>query len=227
MSKPTNFLVSNLNFLMGKRGLNPNSLSDHVRNEPPQATIFRIINGESLTPRDSTLQPLADFFGVPIHALRYVDLSSSSTFVDPVTAKELARGMKARRIVVLSANHGDLPERVWNDEGQPMSKPQGFAIIASDDEQAFLVPVLDDSLAPRYNAGEYALVEPGTPPELEDDVLLRLKTGALLLRRLVSRRGGIRVGSYRSPETQLFAEDEVSWLYTLSNPVPARKVTNQ
>lgn len=75
MVKTQTFLASNLQFLIEKRGLNPNSLADSLGNKPPQATIFRILTGESQTPRDDTVQPLADFFGVQVHELRYADLS--------------------------------------------------------------------------------------------------------------------------------------------------------
>lgn len=77
MSNSTNFLARNLQWLLERHGLNPNSLSERLGNKPPQATIFRILNGESLTPRDSTVQPLAEHFGVPVHELRYVDLQAA------------------------------------------------------------------------------------------------------------------------------------------------------
>ncbi|CAG9259558.1 HTH cro/C1-type domain-containing protein [Burkholderia diffusa] len=77
MSNSTNFLARNLQWLLERNGLNPNSLAERLANKPPQATIFRILNGESLTPRDSTVQPLAEHFGVPVHELRYVDLQAA------------------------------------------------------------------------------------------------------------------------------------------------------
>ncbi|WP_257803325.1 XRE family transcriptional regulator [Burkholderia glumae] len=77
MSNEANFLARNLQWLLDRHGLNPNSLAERLANKPPQATIFRIINGESLTPRDSTVQPLADHFSVPVHELRYVDLQAA------------------------------------------------------------------------------------------------------------------------------------------------------
>ena len=89
MSKLSTFLVSNLRFLMEERGLNPNSLAESVGKKPPQATIFRILNGESLTPRDDTLRPLADFFGVEVHELRYSDLSKPAESRVPHAAGEL------------------------------------------------------------------------------------------------------------------------------------------
>ncbi|MBB3257681.1 phage repressor protein C with HTH and peptisase S24 domain [Paraburkholderia bannensis] len=91
MSKTSIFLVQNLQFLMEKRGLNPNSLSEKVGNKPPQATIFRILNGESLTPRDETVRPLADFFGVSLQDLRYTDLKERALAPKPATGADVAR----------------------------------------------------------------------------------------------------------------------------------------
>lgn len=105
-----------------------------------------------------------------------------------------------------------------------MNASEEYATIATDDERAFLVPVFDNSLSPRYQAGEYALVEPGVTPEIEDDVLVRLKSGAILLRRLVSTRAGIKLGTYSSVETTTLAEDEIGWMFYVSNPVPRRKI---
>lgn len=79
-------------------------------------------------------------------------------------------------------------------------------------------------MAPRYNPGEFALVEPSTDPELEDDVLVRLETGETMLKRLVSRRGGIQLASYNEPGSMLFKPEEITWIYYVAHPVPARKI---
>lgn len=69
-------VISNLQFLMERGGLNPHSLAK--RSGVPQPTIFRILEGESTSPRDKTLRPLAEFFGVSIQDLRYGDLAGQS-----------------------------------------------------------------------------------------------------------------------------------------------------
>lgn len=74
-SRPVSSLVSNLLFLMNRSKLNPNSLAARLEGKLPQATIFRVLNGDSTTPRDSTVQVLADFFGLTLNEMRYVDLS--------------------------------------------------------------------------------------------------------------------------------------------------------
>lgn len=82
-------------------------------------------------------------------------------------------------------------------------------------------------MIPRYMPGEYALVEPGTEPEIEDDVLVRLATGQTLLKRLISRRGGIRLASYNSQEVMTFRTDEITWMYYVAHPIPARRIKHR
>ncbi|MFP1683370.1 LexA family transcriptional regulator [Alloalcanivorax sp. C16-1] len=67
---------TNLSFLMARAHMNPHSLAKETGVKQP--TIFRILEGESLTPRDKTLRPLADFFGVSVQDLRYADLPASA-----------------------------------------------------------------------------------------------------------------------------------------------------
>ena len=54
--------------LMARQQLTDNELADRVG--IPQPTISRIKNGDSRDPRDTTLRPLADYFGLTISQLR-------------------------------------------------------------------------------------------------------------------------------------------------------------
>ncbi|KAI3591628.1 hypothetical protein D9X30_3453 [Cupriavidus sp. U2] len=131
---------------------------------------------------------------------------------------------KYREIPVIGRAQGGLPERIWTDGDYPVEATQQFAEAASADPLAFLTPVVGLSMIPRFNPGEFALVEPGTEPELEDDVLVRLNTGETMIKRLLSRRQGIRLGSYNDPEVFTFDPDAVTWMYYVAHPVPARKI---
>lgn len=79
-------------------------------------------------------------------------------------------------------------------------------------------------MVPRFNPGEFALVEPGTEPEIEDDVLVRLATGETMIKRLLSRRAGLRLGSYNDPQVLTYDLEDVTWVYYIAHPVPARKI---
>lgn len=58
-----------LQLLMDAEGLNPNSLAERVNSGYSEAvtsqmTIWRIIKRETKDPRDTSLKPLADYFGL-------------------------------------------------------------------------------------------------------------------------------------------------------------------
>lgn len=63
-----NNLAKNLRFLLDREGMSENTLGE--RTGVPQPTINRILRGESRDPRDSTIRPLAKFFGVGLEDLK-------------------------------------------------------------------------------------------------------------------------------------------------------------
>lgn len=130
----------------------------------------------------------------------------------------------ARKVWVIGNGQGGLPDRIWEDGGYPVGASDKFAEVATDDQHAFVVCVRGDSMIPRYQPGEYALVEPSTAPEIEDDVLVRLASGETMLKRLLSRRAGVRLGSYNTAEVMTYREEDITWIYYVSHPIPARKI---
>ncbi|MCA8331863.1 LexA family transcriptional regulator [Burkholderia cepacia] len=221
MSQTYNFLVSNLQLLMLRRGLNPNSLAERLNNKPPQATIFRIISGESATPRDSTLQPIADFFGISVKALRYQNLAVTTPLIPTQQSKRM---FPMAKVFVVRIDQRGLPNSLWDREGNLIEHSEQYARIATEDPRAFLIVINDAALEPRYFPGEYVLVEPEYPPELEDDVIVCLLDGTVLIRRLVSRRNGIRLGTYRMIETESVASDKIAWMYAISDRIAIRRI---
>lgn len=98
-------------------------------------------------------------------------------------------------------------------------------VAATLDPRAFLYRVRDDTMAPRFNRGEYVLIEPGVAPEIEDEVLVRTTDGQAALARLVSRKGGgYRFGFWGSPATLTLDDSRVSWVYPVAHHIPARRV---
>jgi phage repressor protein C with HTH and peptisase S24 domain len=129
--------------------------------------------------------------------------------------------------VVGKGSGGLLPDRLWTDGDHPVGITSEYAEVVSQDPHAFIVEVVGTSMVPRFNPGEFALIEPDTEPDLEDDVLVRLVTGQTMLKRLLSRRTGWRLGSYNNTEILHFTPEEVSWVYYAAYPVPARKIKNR
>lgn len=132
-----------------------------------------------------------------------------------------------RRVFVVGRGQGGLAERLWTDGDYPVGATDEFAEIATSDPHAFLTPVVGLSMVPRFNPGEFAFVEPGTEPEAGDDVLVRLGSGETLIKKLASKRGGVvELQSYNEREQGplFYKPEEISWMYYIAHPVPARKI---
>ncbi|MFT0167519.1 helix-turn-helix domain-containing protein [Paraburkholderia mimosarum] len=87
---------------------------------------------------------------------------------------------------------------------------------------AFLFLVPDDSMAPRYLRGDFAIVEPQADIELEDDVLVGLNDGRVFLARLLSRRGPYKFGTYADPGGIYIEASNIAWTHYVSGFVSAR-----
>ena len=73
----------NLIYLMNKHGLNATSLANAAKANQP--SLFRIVNGVSQDPREDTLKPYAEYFGIEVADLRTKDLTSAAhSNVEPV-----------------------------------------------------------------------------------------------------------------------------------------------
>lgn len=118
------------------------------------------------------------------------------------------------------------PAQLWEVNGRPAFAAVGLAQVVSEDPQAFVVRVADASMEPRFPEGEYALVEPSLfKPEAESDVLVRLADGKVLLRRLISSDGGVKLGTYQGEPATVYSAAEVSWMYRVTRPVSAHAVS--
>lgn len=132
-----------------------------------------------------------------------------------------------RRVFVVGRAQGGLPERLWTDGDYPVGATDEYTEIATNDPHAFLTPVVGTSMVPRYNPGEFAFVSPALEPQAGDDVLVRLHTGQTLIKKLTSTRGGVvELYSYNEREQGplFFRLDEITWMYYIGYPVPARMI---
>lgn len=120
---------------------------------------------------------------------------------------------------------GFMPARIWTDGGHPVGATDEFALLASSDEEAFLAEVVGQSMFPKYENRNFALVEPNAPVDIEDVVLVRLHGGETMIKRLLSRRNGsYTFGSYNDPEILMFNEVEVTWVYYCAHEVPRKRI---
>lgn len=236
--------------LMARENLGPLPLAKRMGYPKLQPQIHRFVRGEVAAPKAATAAPLAAYFKIPLEAIydekaateaaRALGIgegltpprvlgSEPSVRTPPVTGAVQDVGppenfslRPARPVWVCGACQGGMPERIW--DGDWIGSATEYAEVSTGDEQAFLCRVVGESMSPRYHPGEYVLIEPGTDPDLEDDVLVRLADGSTMLKRLLSRRNGWRFGSYNSTEVLNFRPDEVTWVYYVAHGVPARKI---
>lgn len=154
--------------------------------------------------------------------------TSALLAAEPRTEFQPTRPERIRGVPVVGAGAGgSLPERMWTGGGHPVGLTDKYGEVASPDPHAFITKVVGLSMIPKYTPGDYALVEPGTEPDIEDDVLVRLRDRQTLLRKLLSRRGHVRLGSYNDPAILTCEKDEVVWMYYVAYPVPARKIKSR
>jgi hypothetical protein len=129
---------------------------------------------------------------------------------------------------VIGKGIGGRTDRDYGDADYPAGASDQFAEVPTADPNAFITPIFEDSMYPKFSKGDYALVEPNTPVDLEDDVLVKSTAEGPVLKRLLSRRGGmIRLGSYNRQDVITIPEEEIVWMYYVAFPVPAKKIKNR
>lgn len=123
---------------------------------------------------------------------------------------------------------GVMPERIWTDGDHPVGATDEYADLASSDDHAFLAEVVGQSMFPKYENKNFALVEPGTPIDIEDVVLVRLTDGSTMIKRLLSRRNGsYTLGSFNEPDLLVYEESQVSWMYYCAHEVPRKRIKSR
>jgi phage repressor protein C with HTH and peptisase S24 domain len=155
----------------------------------------------------------------------FVASPESSTSLLPLRYSVATRNF--RRVFVVGRGQGGLAERLWTDGDYPVGATDEYAELATTDPHAFLTPIVGTSMVPKFNPGDFVFVEPGTPPEAGDDVLVRLVTGQTLIKVLRSTRNGImELHSYNHLEQGplFFKVEEISWMYYIAHYVQARKI---
>lgn len=75
--------------LMRRSGDNPNSLAAKLNQKTKQPQIYKFLEGVAKEPRRSTLQPVADFYGISIEA-----------FYDPVLAHSMLKELQSGTAVI-------------------------------------------------------------------------------------------------------------------------------
>lgn len=149
--------------------------------------------------------------------------------------QQVAKALRTTPEYLLFGSPAPLPEHQAADTGfaAPIRRMEvmasgadrGWTVdIAALSPDSFLFLVPNDAMAPRYFRGDYAIVEPQVAPEVEDDVLVGLTNGQVALMRLLSRRAGLKLGTWANSATTTYAEPEIAWMHCVSGFVPARRI---
>lgn len=133
---------------------------------------------------------------------------------------------KARPVFVVDTSRSLENEEQYAGDSKPVSSVK-YASIATDDPGAFLIPVTDATMSPRYRPGEHVLVEPGEKYEAGDDVYVQLRRGERMIRELMSLDGlAIELAAHNCPgEPRVrIPVSDVQFIYYVSHAVPPRRI---
>lgn len=208
-------------------GVTPDEISPDLSAELRQAGLLALPNSEmgwAIVANNDQIAPQIGFSASTEKSDTLHSLQRNETANVPIPLQYSVDDRNVRRVFVVNYADTGMPETLWTDGDHPVGVTDHYAELATTDPRAFLSPIVGTLMSPRFNPGEFALVEPGTEPELEDDVLVRMMNGETMLRRLVSRRGGVQLASYGEPGTLLLKESDISWMYYVAHAVPARKI---
>jgi SOS-response transcriptional repressor LexA len=190
MKKPSLLVKKNLEWLIELRKTNPHELQRVTG--VPQPTIHRILSGESTDPRTSTLQPLADYFRVTVAELRDRDLESSVTLpliyaleTDVETAPEIVK--PPRRIPVVGRVQAGADGLLHIDDYNS-DHPDGFLLWYANCPESYALRIRGESMSPRYLPGEFVGVDPCAEVLPSDEVIVLLKDGRRMIKRLLWAR---------------------------------------
>lgn len=150
--------------------------------------------------------------------------------VDHVRTSEadLVGTVSVRRVPVVGTTVGG-PQREWMDMGYPRQWGKQYAELAVPDAKAYLLRVVGDAMHPVIREGHYVLACPGGEAEPGDEVVVRLKSGDMLLRLFAARRDGmLTLESYHDQVgTRVVHESDVEFMHPVDCVVRPRAIRKQ
>jgi phage repressor protein C with HTH and peptisase S24 domain len=195
MSNKELLVRKNLEWLIERAGTNPHVLKE--KTGVPQPTIHRILTGESTDPRTSTLQPLADHFGVTVADLRDRDLSASADPLPPGARRvhaadahdpSLTQIMKVT-LKVQAGITGFTVEPEYHD-GRTMGVPTEWVrnerFVAGD---LLAITVRGESMEPSLFDGDVIVVNTGDKTLVDGAVYAVNYEGEVVVKRMMRDAG--------------------------------------
>lgn len=162
------FVKNNLALLIARADTNPNALE--LATGVPQPTIHRILSGESKDPRTSTIQPLADYFGVDASDLRHRNFAIEG--IQRSMQNVMHAPIGTRKIPLVSyVQAGE-----WTETVDSYHPGDAASWIFTDQElsvSAFALEIKGDSMLPEFKPGDRVIIDPAVRPNPGDFVVAK------------------------------------------------------
>ncbi|WP_335953720.1 LexA family protein [Acinetobacter higginsii] len=154
------FLKSNIDYLLEKHNTNPNDLSE--KHGIPQSTIFRIQNGLTENPRQSTLQAISKWSGVDVgdlltKDLRSLDLASKK---DTIESNKIDSNVSKKAATLAPVLSWVQAGTFTNVQAVDLSQIEEWLPLPEECTNCFYLKVQGISNQPEFLEGDYILVDP-------------------------------------------------------------------
>lgn len=165
--------------LMEKNGENPYSLSIKLKNAVKQPQIYRFVTGIAREPRRSTMQPIADHYGIPVEAFydeqlagRHLVAIKSGTALSPSPLFEKSDNVSPvpafRMVPVLNTVNAGMYKEIVDTHPDDL---EYTPVLGPIKRYTFALRVEGDSMAPAFKHGAVVIVDPDMPPKPKDCVI--------------------------------------------------------
>ena len=211
------FLKSNIDYLLEKHKTNPNELSE--KHGIPQSTIFRIQNGLTENPRQSTLKAISEWSGVDVgdlltKDLRVLGLIPNLTRIDewdsntPLDEDEVE--IPFFKDFSFACGSGSISEAMANETRKLRMAKSTLRNLTVEKNNAIAATASGDSMSPTIKDGDTIYVDLGRKTIKDGKIFAVCIGGLFYCKRLYNLPfGGVRVVSDNSdefPEIQLTAD---------------------
>ena len=211
------FLKSNIDYLLEKHKTNPNELSE--KHGIPQSTIFRIQNGLTENPRQSTLKAISEWSGVDVgdlltKDLRVLGLIPNLTRIDewdsntPLDEDEVE--IPFFKDFSFACGSGSISEAMANETRKLRMAKSTLRNLTVEKNNAIAATASGDSMSPTIKDGDTIYVDLGRKTIKDGKIFAVCIGGLFYCKRLYNLPfGGVRIVSDNSdefPEIQLTAD---------------------
>lgn len=211
------FLKSNIDYLLQKHKTNPNELSE--KHGIPQSTIFRIQNGLTENPRQSTLKAISEWSGVDVgdlltKDLRVLGLIPNLTRIDewdsntPLDEDEVE--IPFFKDFGFACGSGSISEAMANETRKLRMAKSTLRNLTVEKNNAIAATASGDSMSPTIKDGDTIYVDLGRKTIKDGKIFAVCIGGLFYCKRLYNLPfGGVRIVSDNSdefPEIQLTAD---------------------